>query len=87
MIVVYASKCAVSAALLKRYDGFYWPVTFAGRTLKSNEINYGMVEKDVLDLLRILDICNTMLVSIEIKVLTRYSTLACLLNCLGSTGT
>ena len=45
VIVVYASKWAVSAALLQNYDGVYWPGTFTSRTLKPNEINYGMVER------------------------------------------
>ena len=45
VIVVYASKWAVSAALIQEHDGIYWPVTFTSRTLKSNEINYGVVEK------------------------------------------
>ena len=45
VIVVYASKCAVSAAFLQEHDGTYWPVTFTSRKLKLNEINYGMVEK------------------------------------------
>ena len=45
VIVVYASKWAVSAALLQEHDGVYWPVTFTSRTLKTSEINYGMVEK------------------------------------------
>ena len=70
VIVVYASKWAVSAALLQEYDGVYWPVTFSSRTLKPNEINYGMVEKEVLALHQMLDICYTMLVSREITVLT-----------------
>ena len=51
VIVVYASKWAVSAALLQEHDGVYWPVTFSSRTLKPNEVNYGMVEKEVLALL------------------------------------
>ena len=76
VIVVYASKWAVSASLLHKYDGLYWPVTLTIRTLKPNEINYGMVEKEVLALLQILDVCYTMLVSREIRVLTVYSTLA-----------
>ena len=42
VIVVYASKWAVSAVLLQEHDGTYWPVTFTSRKLKSNEINYGM---------------------------------------------
>ena len=86
VVVVYASKWAVSAALLQEYDGIYWPVTFSSRTLKSNEVNYGMVEKEVLALLRILDVCYTMLVSREIKVLTRHSTLAWLLQSSGLNG-
>ena len=31
------------------------PVTFTSRTLKPNEVNYGVVDKEVLALLRILD--------------------------------
>ena len=45
VIVVDASKWAVSAALLQEHDGTYWFVTFTSRTLKPNEISYGMVEK------------------------------------------
>ena len=86
VIVVYASKWAVSAALLQNYDGVYWPVTFTSRTLKSNEINYGMVEKEVLALLRILDVCYTILVGREIHVFTRYSTLAWLVQSSGLNG-
>ena len=80
MIVVYVSKCVVSAALLQEYDGIYWPVTFSSRKLKSNEVNYGTVKKEVLALLRILDIWLTVLVSREFIVLMRYSTLAWLLQ-------
>ena len=36
VIVVYASKWAVSAALLQEHDGVYWPVTFTNTTLKPN---------------------------------------------------
>ena len=43
VIVVYASKWAVSAALIQVYDGVYHPVTFTSRTLKPNELNYGTV--------------------------------------------
>ena len=80
VIVVYASKWAVSASLLQEYDGVYWPVTFVSRTLKPNEISYGMVEKEVLALLKFLDVSYDMLVSQDIKVLTRYSTLAWLVQ-------
>ncbi|KAE9259444.1 hypothetical protein PR003_g34784, partial [Phytophthora rubi] len=61
VVVVYASKWAVSAALMQEHDGMYWPVTFTSRTLKSNEINYGIVDKEVLAPLRILEVCYTLL--------------------------
>ncbi|POM78907.1 LOW QUALITY PROTEIN: Reverse transcriptase [Phytophthora palmivora] len=80
VIVLYANKWAISAALMQEYDGVYWPVTLTSRTLKSNEINYGIVDKEVLALLRILDACYTQLVTRPIKVLSPYSTLAWLLN-------
>ena len=51
VIVVDASKWAVLAALLLEYDRIYCPVTFSSRTLKSNEVHYGMVEKAVFALL------------------------------------
>ena len=56
MIMMYASKWAISAALLQQHDGVYWPVIFHGRTLKSNEVNYGMVENEVMVRFRILDV-------------------------------
>ena len=86
VIVVYASKWAVSASLLQEHDGVYWPVTFTSRTLKPNKINYKMVEKEVLALLRILDIGYTILVAREIKVFTRHSTLAWLVQSSGLNG-
>ncbi|OWZ15961.1 reverse transcriptase [Phytophthora megakarya] len=49
-------------------------------------MNYGIVEKEVLALLRILDVCHTMLVSRSIKVLSRYSTPAWLLKSSGLQG-
>ena len=48
------------------------PVTFTSRNLKVNEVRYGTVEKKVLELLRILDACYSLLVSLPIKDLTRH---------------
>ncbi|KAG4230178.1 hypothetical protein PC116_g21516 [Phytophthora cactorum] len=42
---------------MQEHDGVYMPVNFTSPTLKSNELNYGTVEKEVLPLLRILDVC------------------------------
>uniref|UniRef100_H3GFB6 Integrase catalytic domain-containing protein n=1 Tax=Phytophthora ramorum TaxID=164328 RepID=H3GFB6_PHYRM len=86
VIVVYANKWAISAALVQEHDGMYWPVIFTSRTLKANELNYGIVDKEVLALLRILDVWYTRLTNRSIKVLSRYSTLAWLLNSSGFQG-
>ena len=47
----------------------YRPVISVSRTVNPNKINYGMVEKELLARLRILNVCYVMLVSREIKVL------------------
>ncbi|OWZ22129.1 reverse transcriptase [Phytophthora megakarya] len=86
VIVVYANKWAISAALMQEHDGVFWSVTFTSCILKTSELNHGIVEKEVLALLRILGVCHTMLVFKTIKVLTRYSTLAWLLKSSGLQG-
>ncbi|CAI5725192.1 unnamed protein product [Peronospora effusa] len=80
VIMVYASEWAISASLVQQYEGVYMPVTFTSRTLKPNEINNGLVDKEVLAILRILDLYYTSLVTRPIKVLTRHSTLAWLVR-------
>eukprot|EP00644_Phytophthora_capsici_P010197 jgi/Phyca11/120516/e_gw1.41.70.1 len=86
VVVLYASQWAISAALMQEHDGVYWPVTFTSRTLKTNELNYSTVDKEVLALLRMLDVCYTQLVVRSIKVLSRHSTLSWLLNSSGLDG-
>ena len=44
------------------------------------DLNYSTVEKEVLALLQILEVCFTMLVTRPLKVLTRHSTLAWLVR-------
>ncbi|OWZ05832.1 reverse transcriptase [Phytophthora megakarya] len=61
---------------MQEYDQVYYPVMFASRALKSNELNYGIAEKEVLALWRILDLNYNTLVERPIRVLTRHSTLA-----------
>ncbi|KAE9324541.1 hypothetical protein PF008_g17091 [Phytophthora fragariae] len=55
VVVVYANDWAISAALTQEHDDVFHPVMFASRSLKSNELNYGIVENEVLALLRVLD--------------------------------
>ncbi|KAE8952367.1 hypothetical protein PR001_g33322, partial [Phytophthora rubi] len=76
VVIVYASEWAVSASLVQDHDGVYLPVMFTSRTLKQNELNYGVVEKEVLALLRMLDLGYSMLAGRPIQVLARHSTLA-----------
>ncbi|POM62536.1 reverse transcriptase [Phytophthora palmivora] len=66
VVVVYASKWEISAALMQGRDGIYKPVTF---TSHPNEIKYGMVDKEVLAQLRILNISYTQLMTRSIKTL------------------
>ncbi|OWZ18152.1 reverse transcriptase [Phytophthora megakarya] len=75
-VVGYASDWAISGSLMQEYDKIYYPVIFASRTLKSNELNYGIAEKEVLVLRRILDLNYNALVGRPIHVLARHSTLA-----------
>ncbi|OWY95560.1 reverse transcriptase, partial [Phytophthora megakarya] len=55
-VIVYASDWAISASLTQEHDEIYHPVAFSSRTLKTNELNYNVTEKEVLALLRILDL-------------------------------
>ncbi|KAE8969358.1 hypothetical protein PF011_g26837 [Phytophthora fragariae] len=86
VVVVYANDWAISAALMQEHDDVFHPVMFARCTLKSNELNYGIVEKEVLALLRVLDLGHNLQVGREIKVLARYSTLAWLFRSSGLQG-
>ncbi|OWY92785.1 reverse transcriptase, partial [Phytophthora megakarya] len=52
----------------------------------SNELNYNVTEKEVLALLRILDLYYNLLVGREVRVLTRHSTLAWLFKSTGLQG-
>ncbi|OWZ03708.1 reverse transcriptase [Phytophthora megakarya] len=67
-VVVYAGDWAILGSLMQEYDQIYYPVLFASRTLKSNELNYGIAEKEVLALLRILHLNYNALVGRPIPV-------------------
>ncbi|ETI53999.1 hypothetical protein F443_03141 [Phytophthora nicotianae P1569] len=42
VVVVYARDWAISATLVQEHDGTYMTVPFTSRTLKPNELNYGL---------------------------------------------
>ncbi|OWZ05859.1 reverse transcriptase [Phytophthora megakarya] len=66
-VVVNASDWAISGSLMEEYAQIYYPVI---------RMNYGITEKEVLAVLRILDLNYNALVGRPIHVLTRHSTLA-----------
>ncbi|OWZ11693.1 reverse transcriptase [Phytophthora megakarya] len=65
---ILIQKSELRAWSMLEYDKVYYPVMFASRTLKSNELNYGIVKKEVLALLRILDINYNTLVGRPINI-------------------
>ncbi|OWZ01620.1 LOW QUALITY PROTEIN: reverse transcriptase, partial [Phytophthora megakarya] len=67
VVIVYARDWAISASLMQEHNGIYHPVAFASRTLKMNELNYNVIEKEVLALLRILDLYYNLLVGGEVR--------------------
>ncbi|GMF16092.1 unnamed protein product [Phytophthora fragariaefolia] len=67
VVIVYASDCAVSAALVQEHDQVYYLVMCASRPLKPNKLNYNVTQKDVLPLLRILALSYNMLVGRSIQ--------------------
>ncbi|OWZ04916.1 reverse transcriptase, partial [Phytophthora megakarya] len=80
VVIVYASDWAISTSLTQEHDGIYHPVAFASRTLKTNELNYNVTKR------RILDLYYNLLVGREIRVLTRHSTLVWLFKSTGLQG-
>ncbi|GMF51627.1 unnamed protein product [Phytophthora fragariaefolia] len=61
-------------------------VKFTSRTLKPNELNYNIVEKEILALLQALNECFMMLAGRTLCVLTRHMTLAWLFRSKGLQG-
>ncbi|KAE8887027.1 hypothetical protein PF005_g29980 [Phytophthora fragariae] len=86
VVIVYASDWAISGVLTQAHDEVYMPVKFTSRTLKPNELNYDIVEKEILALLRVLNECYTMLAGRSVRVLTRHTTLAWLFRSKGLQG-
>uniref|UniRef100_H3H639 RNA-directed DNA polymerase n=1 Tax=Phytophthora ramorum TaxID=164328 RepID=H3H639_PHYRM len=86
VVIVYASDWAISAVLTQSHDDVYMPVKFTSRTLKPNELNYSIVEKEILALLRVLNDCFAMLAGKTIRVLVRHTTLAWLFRSKGLQG-
>ena len=75
MIVVYASKWAVSTSLLQEYDGVYWQVTFTSRTMNQTRSLWHGDERGVSLASYFGRVLYYAIIPGD-QVLTRYSTLA-----------
>ncbi|OWZ23671.1 hypothetical protein PHMEG_0001401 [Phytophthora megakarya] len=75
VMVVCASDWAISGALMQEYDQIKYSVMFARRMLTLNVLNYEISEKEVLPLMRILDLNYNTLIGRHTRVLMRHSIL------------
>ncbi|POM66563.1 Reverse transcriptase [Phytophthora palmivora] len=81
VIIPHANPWAASAVLSQEYDGIVHPVRFTGRVLNDAEIRYHIAEKEMIAILRVLEVFRTLVEgSPKIVVYTRYSVLKWLLT-------
>ncbi|POM61407.1 reverse transcriptase [Phytophthora palmivora] len=81
VIIPHANPWAASAVLGQEYDGIVYPVRFTGRVLNDAELRYHITEKEVIAILRVLEVFRTLAEgSPKIVVYTRYSVLKWLLT-------
>ncbi|KAE9231796.1 hypothetical protein PF004_g10108 [Phytophthora fragariae] len=78
-------KKIAATPILRHFDTEKRPMVI-GYASEWNELNYGIVEKEVLALLRMLDLGYSMLAGRPIQVLARHSTLAWLFRATGLQG-
>ncbi|GMF31034.1 unnamed protein product [Phytophthora fragariaefolia] len=86
VVIVYANDWAFADVLAQVHEDVCMPVKSTSRTLKPNELNYNIVEKEILALLRALNECFTMPAGRAVRVLTRHTTLAWLFRSKGLQG-
>ncbi|KAE9316774.1 hypothetical protein PR003_g18641 [Phytophthora rubi] len=80
VIIPHANQWAACAVLGQEYDGVIHPVRFTGRVLNDAELRYHVAEKEVVAVMRVLDVFQTLVQNCLVKVYTRYSVLNWLLK-------
>ncbi|OWZ03115.1 reverse transcriptase [Phytophthora megakarya] len=77
VIIPHANPWAACAVLGQEHEGFIHPVRFTGRLLKESELRYHIAEKEVLAILRTLEVFRPLIHGSEFPVVvyTRYSVL------------
>ncbi|OWY93660.1 reverse transcriptase [Phytophthora megakarya] len=82
VIIPHANPWAACAVLGQEHEGLIHPVRFTGRVLKESELRYHITEKEVLAILRTLEVFSPLIHESEflVVVYTRYSVLKWLLQ-------
>ncbi|GMF51241.1 unnamed protein product [Phytophthora fragariaefolia] len=80
VIIPHVNKWAACAVLGQEYDGVIQPVRFTGRVLNDSEVRCHIAEKEVVAIMRVLDVFRTIVESCHIVVYTRYSVLSWLMK-------
>ncbi|KAE9072822.1 hypothetical protein PF010_g25331 [Phytophthora fragariae] len=75
VIIPHANRWAACAVLEQEYDGVIHPVRFTGRVLSDAELQYHIAEKEVIAVLRVLQVFRTLIEGCPLEVYTRYSVL------------
>ncbi|KAG6619564.1 reverse transcriptase [Phytophthora cinnamomi] len=73
VIIPRANRWAACAVLGQEYDGKIQPVRFTGRVLNDAELRYHIAEKEVIAVLRVLQVFRTLLEGCHLEVYTRHS--------------
>ncbi|KAH9102661.1 hypothetical protein AeMF1_020789 [Aphanomyces euteiches] len=71
-VLIYTTDWAISATLCQEYDGILHPVRFCGRVLKRSEPKQPMWAKEILALLRVIDVCYYELAGKQLNVYTQH---------------
>ncbi|OWZ09716.1 LOW QUALITY PROTEIN: reverse transcriptase [Phytophthora megakarya] len=75
VIVPHANQWTACAVLGQEHDGLIQPVRFTGRVLHDAELRYHIAEKEVIAVLRVLQVFRTLIQGCPLIVYTRHSVL------------
>ncbi|KAL4134291.1 hypothetical protein PRIC2_004600 [Phytophthora ramorum] len=75
VIIPHANQWAACAVLGQEYDGKIHPVRYTGRVLNDSEVGYHVAEKEVIAIMRVLQVFRTIVEHCPLIVYTRYSVL------------
>ncbi|KAE9295409.1 hypothetical protein PR003_g24021 [Phytophthora rubi] len=80
VIIPHANQWAAGAVLGQEYEGVIHSVRFTGRVLNDAELRYHVAEKEVVAVMGVLDVFQTLVQNCLVKVFTRHSVLSWLLK-------